>query len=213
MAISKAQKAILKAKYGDKVYELLIKAENVLVGEDETLADKLTELVGSDSGKSIRVIAGEVLAAAGKLERKKVDKLADIKPEEADADKYIYMVPKTTSKNGDKYDEYMVIDDAVEKVGDWEVDLADYIQKVSGATAGDVAVLKADGTIEDTGIKASDITAAKTVTDKLAENADAIGGITAAKIAAWDGKTKLHVGTTQPQDMQNGDIWLQTFEG
>lgn len=211
MAINKAQKAILKAKFGEQVYELLIKAENVIVGEDETLADKLTELVGSDSGKSIRVIAGEVLAAAGKLEYKKVTKLDDIKPEESGADRYIYLVPKS-AKTNDKYDEYMVIDGAVEKVGDWEVDLAEYIQKADDVEAGEIAVFTEDGAVEGSGIMASDIEAVKTVTDKLTGNADTLAGITAAKITSWDGKTKLHVGATQPQDMQNGDIWLQTFE-
>ena len=233
MALNKANKALFRAKYGDKLYDAMILAENVIVTEDGgsevSLADKLVALltaingkateaditsaiealnisqyatttalntvdgkantlIGSDNGKSVRVIAGEVLASAGKLERKKVASVSDIDPTAEDAEKYIYMVPKGTAKSGDKYDEYMVIDGAVEKVGDWEVDLADYVTKVSGAKAGDVAVFKADGSIEDTNIKASDITAAKTVTDKLADNADAIGGITAEKIAAWDAK-------------------------
>ena len=35
------------------------------------------------------------------------------------------MVPKTAG-DGDHYDEYMVIDGAVEKMGDWKVDLSEY---------------------------------------------------------------------------------------
>ena len=42
------------------------------------------------------------------------------------------MVAKGTAKNGDKYDEYMVIDGAVEKVGDWAVDLSGYVAKEEG---------------------------------------------------------------------------------
>ena len=65
------------------------------------MSDKVDVLIGSDTNKSARVIAGEVLAAAGKLERKKVTSVNDIDPTAEDADKYIYMVPKGTSKSGD----------------------------------------------------------------------------------------------------------------
>ena len=233
-----------------------------------TVDSKVDTLIGSDTGKSARVVASEVLAAAGKLERKKVASVSEIDPAAADADKYIYMVPKADEKSGDKYDEYMVIDGAVEKVGDWEVDLSDYLQKVTGATGGNLPKLKSDGTLEDSGIPASDITAAKTVTDKLATNADVLKNINAEKVSEWDGKqnaltfdasptensknpvesggvyaslqteatartahinnatvhitaeertawnakTKLYVGATQPAGMQSGDIWLQTFD-
>ena len=35
-------------------------------------------------------------------------------------------------ENGDKFDEYMVIDGTVEKVGDWAVDLSGYVLKEAG---------------------------------------------------------------------------------
>lgn len=41
----------------------------------------------------------------------------------ADADQYIYMVPNIETGS---YDEYMVIDGALERVGDWSVDLTGY---------------------------------------------------------------------------------------
>lgn len=41
-----------------------------------------------------------------------------------DADRYIYMVPNAETGN---YDEYMVIDGELEKVGDWSVDLTGYV--------------------------------------------------------------------------------------
>lgn len=40
-----------------------------------------------------------------------------------DAEEYIYMIPNAETGN---YDEYMVIDGEIEKVGDWKVDLTDY---------------------------------------------------------------------------------------
>ena len=78
------------------------------------------------------------IAAADHLKRKIVANTDAIDLTAADADKYIYMVLKSSAKSGNKYEEYMVIDGAVEKVGDWEVDLSGY------AKAADV-VAKEDG--------------------------------------------------------------------
>lgn len=66
------------------------------------------------------------------MKRKIVDSTADIDLAAADASQYIYMVKKGTTKTGDKYDEYMVLDGALEKVGDWEVDLSNYQPKEDG---------------------------------------------------------------------------------
>jgi hypothetical protein len=45
-----------------------------------------------------------------------------------DADQFIYLVPNNTIGDN-KYDEYIIIDGALEKVGDWAVDLSDYVKK------------------------------------------------------------------------------------
>ena len=50
----------------------------------------------------------------------------------ADAAQYIYMVPKTGSDSDDLYDEYMVLDGALEPVGSWAVDLTGYVQAEEG---------------------------------------------------------------------------------
>ena len=42
------------------------------------------------------------------------------------------MVRKAGGAPGDRYDEYMVIDGAVERVGDWSVDLSGYVRKEEG---------------------------------------------------------------------------------
>lgn len=198
MALSKANKAILKAKYGDKLYELLVNAENVVVSDGESLADKLAALP-----TEMRTIAAEVLASSGKLERKIVDSLEDIKPGDDGADKYIYMVPRSGGKNGNQYDEYMVIGGAVEKVGDWEVDLSNYVQK-----DGEKVLSTNDYTTEDK----QAVAASKTVTDKLSGNADVLSGITPEQVTAWNGKGTVYVSAAQPEGLKNGDLWLQTFE-
>ena len=72
------------------------------------------------------------MAAAEHLQRKKVTSVEEISPTAEGADKFIYMVPKGSAKDGDKYDEYMVLDGAVEKVGDWSVNLSGYQPKEEG---------------------------------------------------------------------------------
>lgn len=69
----------------------------------------------------------QAVTEAGHLRRKIVTSIADIDVVAPDADQYIYMVPNGLEENDDKYDEYAVIDDKLEKVGSWEVDLSDYV--------------------------------------------------------------------------------------
>lgn len=68
------------------------------------------------------------VAGAAHLKRVKVDSVDAINVEAADADQYIYMVPAAEgdAAQGDLYDEYMVFEGKVERVGDWKVDLSDY---------------------------------------------------------------------------------------
>lgn len=70
------------------------------------------------------------VANAAHVKRKIVDYVTDIDKDAADAEQYIYMVPKLSALEGDHYDEYMVVEVAetkfVEKVGDWSVDLSEY---------------------------------------------------------------------------------------
>jgi hypothetical protein len=72
----------------------------------------------------------KAVAAADHL--KSVASTGDIDLKAADAAQYIYMVPKGTAGTSDKYDEYMVIDGVLEKMGDWKVDLSGYVQKEAG---------------------------------------------------------------------------------
>ena len=74
----------------------------------------------------------KAVAAADHLKRKIVASAGDIDLKAADAAQYIYMVPKGTAGTSDKYDEYMVIDGVLEKMGDWKVDLSGYVQKEAG---------------------------------------------------------------------------------
>ena len=70
-----------------------------------------------------------------------------------DADQYIYMVPNTETNS---YDEYMVINGELEKVGDWSIDLTEYAKTEDL----DAKVDKVEGSrlmTEDEGKKLADI--------------------------------------------------------
>lgn len=86
-------------------------------------ADKDTVYTKTETDDKISA----AIAAVDHLSRKIVASTGEIDLEAPDADKYIYMVPATDSEANDTYDEYMVIDGALEKVGSWEVDLSDYV--------------------------------------------------------------------------------------
>lgn len=92
------------------------------------------------------------VAAADHLKRKIVTGTDAIELNASDAAQYIYMVLKSSTKDGDKYDEYMVLDGALEKVGNWEVDLSDYAKSadMTTALAGKVDVVEGSRLITDT---------------------------------------------------------------
>lgn len=121
-----ATKAALKA-VSDRVEEIatvggepnVINAVKV-GGEALPVTDKAVDIGASISA---------AVAAADHLQRKKVASVDAIDPAAEGADKFIYMVPKTGSDEDDQYDEYMVLDGAVEHMGNTKVDLSGYVQE------------------------------------------------------------------------------------
>lgn len=67
-----------------------------------------------------------LIASVNHLSYKKVGSLDEVNKDATDASRYIYLVP-TGNLSGNLYDEYMVIDNKLEPVGSWEVNLNDYI--------------------------------------------------------------------------------------
>lgn len=106
-------------------------------GTEQTVTDKAVDItvptkvsdLSNDSKFQTDTEVAAAIAAADHMKRKIVNSTADIDLTAEDASQYIYMVKKSSTKTGDKYDEYMVLDGALEKVGDWEVDLSNYVQK------------------------------------------------------------------------------------
>ena len=101
---------------------------NVIVGIQNNGTDLDITSKKVDIGPSIAA----AVAAADHLKRKIVTGVDAIDLAADDADQYLYMVPKTGSDADDVYDEYMVLNGAVEHVGNTKVDLSGYVQKETG---------------------------------------------------------------------------------
>ena len=71
----------------------------------------------------------------------------------------IYMLKDNSATGGDKYKEYIVIDNQLVQIGDTSVDLSNYIQKPQNVTAGNIPVLTATGELQDSGTSLSSIQA------------------------------------------------------
>lgn len=96
-----------------------------------TKTSELTNNSGYQTATEVAAAVAAGVAAADHITRRIVSSVDDIDLTADDAGKYIYMVSKDGA-DGDQYDEYMVLNGVLEKVGDWSVDLSDYVQKEDG---------------------------------------------------------------------------------
>lgn len=91
-----------------------------------------TALEVTDKAVDIGATIAAAVADSDHLKRKVVTGLDAIDVNAADAGQYIYMVLKADAGENDQYDEYMVLDGAVEHVGNTKVDLSGYQAKEEG---------------------------------------------------------------------------------
>jgi hypothetical protein len=104
-----------------ETYEDLAEQVEKLITDVEDLTTKFDDY---DTSAVVDSKISEAVAAANHLSYKTVDTKEDIDVTATGADKFIYLV-----KNGEVYDEYMVINGKLEKVGDWTTNLSDYATK------------------------------------------------------------------------------------
>lgn len=120
-----------------KQLSLRLKDSCATKAEVQAVADALSGLklsdLDNDAGFQTEAQVAAAVAAAGHLKRKITAGLEEIDPAAQDAGQYLYLVPKTDGEGG--YDEYLAIDGALEKVGDWSVDLSGYATKEELAAA------------------------------------------------------------------------------
>lgn len=165
-------------------------------GTVQAIIDKAVDLavpvkvsdLDNDSGFQTGEQVAAAVASADHLKRKIVESADAIAPAAADADRYIYMVRKAGGAPGDRYDEYMVIDGAVERVGDWSVDLSGYVRKEEGR-----------------GLSANDFTDAdKARLDSVSEGATKVEAGEANGTIKVDGAVLAVY--TEPEDVVHGEF-------
>lgn len=129
------------------------------------IANKLDKAGGTMTGDITLKDGGKVLSnleiqnlvsSAGHLKRAIVEAL----PEVSEADENtIYMVKDSSITSGDAYKEYMLIDGAFAQIGDTSVDLTPYakIDLSDGYGSGNLIVINANGTLQDSGQTIADI--------------------------------------------------------
>lgn len=132
---SYVEEELNKKANADEVYS--VEEINDLLDEK---ADKATTLEGygiTDAYTKTETDTeiGKAVAAADHLKRKIVDSKDDIDLTAADVMQYIYMVPSGLTASDNKYYEFIVLEEDgnkyIEQVGNWEVDLKDYLTTAS----------------------------------------------------------------------------------
>lgn len=94
------------------------------------------------SEKVVDTKIAAAIGSAGHLKREIVDSLPEVTSADADT---IYMVKN--DKN--TYDEYILVENNFEAIGNTQVDLTSYLKKVENATEGNFAMLNSNGEIVD----------------------------------------------------------------
>ena len=105
----------------------------------------------------------------------------------------LYLIGPTGS-GADKYEEYVYANSTWTKIGDTSIDLSGYVQKVSGAVAGNLAQFASGGGLVDSGYSFSEI-------------GEVIMGTQTAATGSWTGVSKLATAT----DFKSGyrfSYWL-----
>ena len=221
-----AQKAILTAKIGGVLKDLMVKtsADQVFIDDSTTLAAKLTELVNALDGK----------AAATHTHTQ-----ADV----TGLDDALTARPTTEAMNAAISTAISGLINGAPETYDTLKEIADYIDAhqdvvdALNASIGSKADASVVATLQET------VTAIKTVTDSLGalatknsvaesdldealkakinaaaegnhshDNKTVLDGITADLVTAWNGKSAIYYSATQPIGLAEGDLWVQLID-
>jgi hypothetical protein len=98
-----------------------------LIGQIEAKADASKVYTKEETDERI----ANAVANIDRLERKIINSIDEIDVSAVGVENIIFMVPAETAQEHDGYDEYMVINGQIEKVGSWEVDLSNYVTEDS----------------------------------------------------------------------------------
>lgn len=105
--------------------------------DDLSIPTKTSELT-NDANFQTDTDVANAIANADKLTRRKIDSLSDIDISADDAEDFIYMLGVTDTDGNTYYQQYMVINGAVEAMGTTKVDLEGYLTEDDVATDDEV---------------------------------------------------------------------------
>ncbi len=221
-------------KLENELKDLLVKAQNVEVtynGTVMTLAAAMADISALPTTTAMNAAISSAISASGHAHFEKVTAV----PEVADAqENVLYLVMNSKSKHYDIYAKIAGDTEGsytMELLDDTTVDLTGKLDKVTGAVAGNLPTLTAEGAIQDSGKKIGGATLAETpdantVATEAAVKAAIDGQPTATSSAKGlmspedktrlDSAGKVWVGETAPEGMRNGDLFVRvvnTTEG
>lgn len=104
--------------------QIITELQNGLIATNENVAKK-ANITDVFTKQETNLAIEAAIAAVDHLKRKTVVSIDVIDKTAKDADQYIYLIANSEGT----YDEYMVIEGELEKVGDWKTDLSDYTTK------------------------------------------------------------------------------------
>lgn len=197
--MNNAEKAILKAIINGVLTELLVKtsAEQVYLNETTNLASKLTEMVSAINERAKTTDMNTAISNA-------IDEL------------------RTELLGTDVKEAYDTFTELAAYIAEHE-DIADALTAAIGNKADASTVTALQSAINALGSLANKSSVSENDLDSALKekvNAAAQGNhshsnkavlddITAAKIAAWDGKSNVYKSATQPTGMTSNDLWIQ----
>ena len=134
--VTTEDKAVWADKYTKEEADAKVKAVNdVLEGHvDDTDIHVTTEDKAVWADKYTKTETDNAIATAiANVDHLKREIVTELPTENIDKNT-IYMIKKGSSENGDNYEEYMLIDEVLVKIGDTTVDLTDYLTKTGDAS-------------------------------------------------------------------------------
>jgi len=220
-----------KIQLESEQHDLLLKAASVEAtynGAVMTLDDVLTAIYGSLSSvpttNAMNTAISSAIAASGHAHFEKVSAVPDV----ADAqENVLYLVPNAKTKHLDMYAKVAGETEGsftMEWLDDTTVDLSGKLDKVTGAVAGNLPVLDADGALADSGRKmggavlaeapdadtlATEKAVATAIENQPTATSSAKGLMSAGDKARLDGIRGVRYGAEPPADMKDGELFIR----
>lgn len=193
-----ARKAILQAKLEGVLTDLMVKtnAESVFVDDTTTLTAKLAEILAD---VATRAKSADVTTAISAL---RTELMGEGVPEAYDTFKELADYITTHQEAADAL--AAAVGNKADKAA---VEALQAAVDALGALASKDKVAESD--LEDT-LKAKVNAAAEG--NHAHSNKTVLDGITAEKVTAWDGKSKIHYSATEPAGLAEGDLWVQLVD-